>query len=219
MSRISSYMPILAIISKMPATCTIEDTTSRHLRKKKKNQELSMFLHLLASDINYPGKWRIIPLLDHFGHEGPNGTHLCLVVGWYCQRTMKSTDLPADLQHANILFSVIGGQHKRLSLQRPKFCPVRWLEGAQPDNSAPEYLVTSQRPQGQLDDVDASIIIIKIGDMGGGKVYKWSYQVLGIWHYPNSCMESARWQKADDTARFTYTWIFFKRHRGRWRFA
>lgn len=93
---------------------------------------------------------------------------------------MKSTDLPADLQHANILFSVIGGQHKRLSLQRPKFCPGRWLEGAQPDNSAPEYLVAPQRPQGQSDDVGTSIVIIKVGDLGEGKVYQWSYQVLGI---------------------------------------
>lgn len=36
------------------------------------------------------------------------------------------------------------------------------------DDSAPRYLMSSQRPRGMLDDAAFSTLIVKIGDMGGG---------------------------------------------------
>lgn len=46
----------------------------------KNNKELSTLLHLSASGLDHPGKAHVIELLDHFEHDGPNGTHLCLVL-------------------------------------------------------------------------------------------------------------------------------------------
>lgn len=46
----------------------------------KNNKELSTFLHLSAPGLDHPGKAHVIELLDHFEHDGPNGTHLCLVL-------------------------------------------------------------------------------------------------------------------------------------------
>ncbi|PGH09071.1 hypothetical protein GX51_00824 [Blastomyces parvus] len=43
------------------------------------NKELAMLLELYSPDLNHPGKCHIIELLDYFEHDGPNGTHLCLV--------------------------------------------------------------------------------------------------------------------------------------------
>lgn len=50
----------------------------------------------------------------------------------------------------------------------PGFSPVNWLPGVEVDDSAPQYLVTSQRPRGMLDNVAFSKLTVKIGDMGGG---------------------------------------------------
>lgn len=36
------------------------------------------------------------------------------------------------------------------------------------DNSAPRYLMSSQRPRGMLDNAAFSTLLVKIGDMGGG---------------------------------------------------
>jgi serine/threonine-protein kinase SRPK3 len=46
----------------------------------KDNKELSMLLHLSAQGLDHPGKGHVIELLDYFDHDGPNGTHLCLVL-------------------------------------------------------------------------------------------------------------------------------------------
>lgn len=46
----------------------------------KDNKELSTLLHLSTSGIDHPGKSHVLELLDHFEHDGPNGTHLCLVL-------------------------------------------------------------------------------------------------------------------------------------------
>lgn len=46
----------------------------------KNNKELSTFLRLSASRLEHPGKAHVIELLDYFEHDGPNGTHLCLVL-------------------------------------------------------------------------------------------------------------------------------------------
>lgn len=50
----------------------------------------------------------------------------------------------------------------------PEFSPVTWLPGVEVDDSAPQYLMPSQRPRGMLDDVHSSKLTVKIGDMGGG---------------------------------------------------
>lgn len=39
-----------------------------------------MLLKLSAPGLDHPGKGHIIELLDYFEHDGPNGTHLCLVL-------------------------------------------------------------------------------------------------------------------------------------------
>lgn len=41
-------------------------------------KELSILLHLSNSSLEHPGKRHVMELLDHFTHDGPNGSHLCL---------------------------------------------------------------------------------------------------------------------------------------------
>lgn len=60
-----------------------------------------------------------------------------------------------------------------IKLLDPERSPVLWLPGVVADNSAPQYLLTSQRPRGMLDDVDYSTLIVKIGDIGGGAMPFW----------------------------------------------
>ncbi|KAJ5951926.1 serine protein kinase, partial [Penicillium vulpinum] len=45
--------------------------------------------------------------------------------------------------------------------------PVRWLPGVEIDQSAPKYLMVSQRLYGLLDDADISTLLVKICDLGG----------------------------------------------------
>ncbi|KAL1867615.1 hypothetical protein Plec18167_008615 [Paecilomyces lecythidis] len=142
----------------------------------------------------------VLELLDHFEHHGPNGTHLCLVLpvmisdgaGMTVTMTSHSADyvraiskqilfgldflhrlgiIHCDLQPANIRFSLAGVNE--LDLDPPEFSPVRWLEGVQADDSAPEYLIPSQRRRGQLDGADPHTLFVKIGDLGGAV---WSSQ-------------------------------------------
>ncbi|GLA95652.1 hypothetical protein AtubIFM61612_008502 [Aspergillus tubingensis] len=55
-------------------------------------------------------------------------------------------------------------------LQTPEFSPVKWLEGVTVDDSAPKYLIPSQRRRGQLSDADFSTLEVKIEDLGGVKI-------------------------------------------------
>lgn len=68
------------------------------------------------------------------------------------------------------MFSVVGASFSEVPLQPPEYSPVKWLEGVEVNDTAPRYLITSQRFRGALDDVDVSTLLIKIGDMGGGNV-------------------------------------------------
>lgn len=77
----------------------------------------------------------------------------------------------ADLQPANILFSITGITNVEEFLQPPEFSPVKWLKGVDEDDSAPKYLVPTQRRRGQLDNKHFSTIEIRIGDLGGGKMH------------------------------------------------
>ncbi|KAH1935936.1 hypothetical protein KXV69_003089 [Aspergillus fumigatus] len=41
--------------------------------------ELSILEAIRANALSYPGAQHVVQILDSFNHEGPNGTHLCLV--------------------------------------------------------------------------------------------------------------------------------------------
>ena len=67
------------------------------------------------------------------------------------------------------MFTINGAMSSEMPLQQPEYIPVKWLQGIE-DNTAPRYLMTSQRLRGALDDVDFSALLVKIGDMGGGNI-------------------------------------------------
>ena len=49
------------------------------LSKNKGQKEIDILQTLYAHAEGDPGSQRIVKLLDHFIHEGPNGKHQCLV--------------------------------------------------------------------------------------------------------------------------------------------
>lgn len=73
--------------------------------------------------------------------------------------TKVATDIFLDLQPADIFFSADDAT---------TFSPVEWLSGAEVEDSAPRYLIPSQRPRGMLDDVGFQRLSVWIGDLGGG---------------------------------------------------
>lgn len=81
------------------------------------------------------------------------------------------TDILLDLQPANILFSADNATINDIQLQPPTFSSVKWLPGIEIDDSAPQYLVVSQRPRGILDSVDYRRLSVRIGDLGGGSTH------------------------------------------------
>ncbi|GIJ97978.1 hypothetical protein Aspvir_000086 [Aspergillus viridinutans] len=160
------------------------------------NKELAILLRLSDPGLHHPGKGHVIELLDYFEHHGPNGTHLCLVLPAMVSdaaamtvngRPHQAADIRSiseqillgldflhtlgvihcDLQPANVLFSTVGVANSEIRLQPPEFSPIRWLEGTTADDSAPQYLMPTQRRRGQLDDADFSKLMVKIGDLGG----------------------------------------------------
>ncbi|CAG7958769.1 unnamed protein product [Penicillium olsonii] len=159
------------------------------------SRERSILLQLSKLDTYHPGKNHVLQLLDQFEHKGPNGLHLCLVFPvmmsdgqamtirekprcpGYVREISKQILLGldylhdqglfhGDLQPANILFTLncdlSGGM-----ITEPEFSPVNWLPGVEVDNSAPRYLMSSQRPRGLLDNAAFSTLLVKIGDLGG----------------------------------------------------
>ncbi|QKX58581.1 uncharacterized protein TRUGW13939_05706 [Talaromyces rugulosus] len=166
----------------------------------KDNKELEIYRRLSDLTVDHPGKNHVLQLLDHFMHDGPNGTHLCLVfpVMLFDGNSMTVTGIRhgveyvetiskqlllgldflhgqgiihCDLQPANIMFSVVSAPTDDF-LQPPKFSPVRWLEGVEVDDSVPRYLMATQRLRGSLDDADYSKLLVKIGDLGGGNMLR-----------------------------------------------
>ncbi|RJE23790.1 Serine protein kinase [Aspergillus sclerotialis] len=65
------------------------------------------------------------------------------------------------------MVSTIEDTRSEMLLDPPEFSPVRWLEGTIVDDSAPKYLIPSQRRRGPLDGVDFSKLVVKIGYLGG----------------------------------------------------
>lgn len=85
--------------------------------------------------------------------------------------TIHISNLYPDLQPANILLSVATSMNIETTLDPPTFSDVKWLEKAEINESAPKYLMPSQRRRGTLDDFDVSTLFVKIGDLGGGKSF------------------------------------------------
>ncbi|KAL4778592.1 serine protein kinase [Aspergillus varians] len=166
------------------------------------SKELAILFHLSVTNLDHPGKGHVLELLDHFNHDGPNGTHLCLVlplmvsdgqgmtVNWkphqasyvrsISRQTLLGLDFPhalgivhCDLQPANIMVSTVESARSETLLEPPEFSPVRWLAGTTVDGSAPNCLIATQRRRGQLDGADFSELLVKIGDLGGGKLRRY----------------------------------------------
>ncbi|KAL5044810.1 hypothetical protein BDW71DRAFT_185419 [Aspergillus fruticulosus] len=177
-----------------------DQTLQKHVALKivkadasKESKELDILLYLSQKD--HPGKCHVVEILDHFYHDGPNGSHLSLVLPFmlldghgmtvtgkphnaaYVRSISKQIILGldflhsqgmvhSDLQPANILVYRVSSAQDEISLGPPEFSPVRWLDGIPVDNSTPKYLMPTQRRRGQLDGVDASKLLVKIGDLG-----------------------------------------------------
>ncbi|RDK47261.1 serine protein kinase [Aspergillus phoenicis ATCC 13157] len=166
--------------------------------KSDHNRELSILLTLSNSDVEHAGKRNVVELLDYFYHTGPNGNHLCLVFplmisdgeamtisgnpqeAGYLRAISRqlllgldflhqSGIVHCDLQPANMLFSVAGTMDMEALLQPPEFSPVKWREGMSEDNSAPKYLMPTQRRRGQLSKAHFSTLEVRIGDLGGAQ--------------------------------------------------
>lgn len=82
------------------------------------------------------------------------------MIGWLIQ---------VDLHPGHILFSVVGDTCNEFPLQPGESCPVKWLDREHIDDSAPEYLITSQKNDGALDKENYSMLSVRICDLGGGK--------------------------------------------------
>ncbi|EGE83166.2 CMGC/SRPK protein kinase [Blastomyces dermatitidis ATCC 18188] len=198
----------------------------------RNNKELAMLLKLSALGLDHPGKGHVIELLDYFEHDGPNGTHLCLVLpamisdgeitsvsgrphhAAYVRAISKQVLLGldflhqlgiihCDLQPANVMFSIVGAAHGEAFLQPPEFSPVRWLEGVKVDDSAPEYLMATQRRRGELDDADFTTILVKIGDLGGGMMHPLFISDPKL--VQDSCHYLALWSRQRDQRPVTPT--------------
>jgi serine/threonine-protein kinase SRPK3 len=86
----------------------------------------------------------------------------------YHMPNLTKIDPWLDLQPANILFTVT--EFSNSMIVDPELSPVHWRPGVEVDNSAPRYLLTSQRPRGMLDDADFSTLEVRLGDLGGGLI-------------------------------------------------
>jgi serine/threonine protein kinase len=52
-------------------------TSDRHI--KDKERQLQVMRAIAKSSLEHEGASRVVKMLDHFGLDGPNGTHQCLV--------------------------------------------------------------------------------------------------------------------------------------------
>lgn len=39
--------------------------------------EIKLLQKVVGADAHHPGRRHVVSLLDHFRHEGPNGSHVC----------------------------------------------------------------------------------------------------------------------------------------------
>lgn len=68
------------------------------------------------------------------------------------------------------MVSVGEASPSELKLDEPTFCTVKWLDGENVSNAAPQYLLPSQKIRGVLCEVEFSSLMVRIGDLGEGIV-------------------------------------------------
>ena len=81
------------------------------------------------------------------------------------------------------MVSVDEGSLSEFKLNRPEFCPVKWLDGVQVTDAAPRYVMLSQKMlskaafnrfvqqrRGVIHEVESSNLVVRNGDLGGGIV-------------------------------------------------
>ncbi|PYI08425.1 kinase-like protein [Aspergillus sclerotiicarbonarius CBS 121057] len=150
----------------------------------------------------HAGRAHITELLDHFYVNGPNGTHLCLVFPATVAdlQTMMTSNHPrtanevrclsrqilrglgllhrvgivlCDLRPGNIMIAA-PAQKSHLDALQPAVClPVEWRDGVQVDDTAPRYLVQSQRypflVEREEQEEGFERVVVVIGDLGGAQ--------------------------------------------------
>ncbi|MCJ1470982.1 hypothetical protein MMC07_009630, partial [Pseudocyphellaria aurata] len=77
------------------------------------DNEVQILEHLSNGPANHPGKKHIIQLLDRFEHEGPNGTHQCLVLELLGPDVLSE----AELYSSNRLPGKIAWEASRQTIQ------------------------------------------------------------------------------------------------------
>lgn len=77
------------------------------------DHEVQILEHLSHGPASHPGKKHIIQLLDRFEHEGPNGTHQCLVL----EPLGPSVLSEAELYPSNRLPGKIAWEASRQTIQ------------------------------------------------------------------------------------------------------
>ena len=77
------------------------------------SQEVRILERLSQGQASHPGKKHIIQLLDQFEHEGPNGTHPCLIL----EPLGSSVLSEADLYSSNRLPGKIAWEASRQTIQ------------------------------------------------------------------------------------------------------
>ncbi|KAL6229441.1 hypothetical protein BDW75DRAFT_249664 [Aspergillus navahoensis] len=130
-------------------------------------KELPILLRLEAVNLDHPGKRYVLELLDHFKHDSPNGTHLCLVLPVIVSDNLDFLHTLGIVHCVNIMVSTVGAAPSKALLGPPEFSPVRWLEGTTVDGSAPHYFDSCAEMSSQLNDAHFSDLLVKIGDLGG----------------------------------------------------
>lgn len=90
---------------------------------------------------------------------------------------MEIADFDIALQPVNVLFSVTGIRRNEKYLDDPMFRPVKRVEGAKQDDSVPKYLIVPQRRRAELDETEASKLVLRIGGLSRAKAHLLSCRV------------------------------------------
>ncbi|KAK9629776.1 hypothetical protein V6Z98_003324 [Aspergillus fumigatus] len=159
--------------------------------------ELSILEAIRANALSYPGAQHVVQILDSFNHEGPNGTHLCLVfpvMGGDAQahaRLLPERRYPlavsktlskqvtqglqflhgCDIVHGgNIVFAVSAADiDEALSKPGTTPCDVRWKNGVKSDQSAPKHLYVPEPiiDRSLISGQPGHKVMVAITDLGG----------------------------------------------------
>lgn len=94
-----------------------------------------------------------------------------IAVRWLLKGLWFQLLIQIDLHPGNILFSIVEDTCNEFPLQPGESCPVKWLDREHVHDSAPEYLITSQKNEGALDKANSLMPTVRICDLGGGKSF------------------------------------------------